>query len=84
MQRQVVRRHRRRAVADALADQQRADQAGDARVDVHDRAAGEVERALLEQEARARRRGRRRRPRRCTRPGRPRTRPCARSADTRT
>ena len=33
------------AVADALADDQRADEAGDAGVDVHDRAAGEVERA---------------------------------------
>ena len=35
------------AVADALADQQAADEAGDAGVDVHDRAAGEVERAPL-------------------------------------
>ena len=33
------------AVADALADDQRADQTGDAGIDVHDRAAGEVERA---------------------------------------
>ena len=47
----VVRRHRLLAVADALADQQAADQAGDAGVDVHHRAAGEVERALLEEEA---------------------------------
>ena len=39
------------AVADALADHQRADEAGDAGVDVHDRAAGEVERAHLEAEA---------------------------------
>ena len=51
-QRHVVRRHRRRAVALALADQQAADEAGDAGVDVHDRAAREVERAFLEQEAR--------------------------------
>ena len=35
------------AVADALADQQAADEAGDAGVDVHDRAAREVERAPL-------------------------------------
>ena len=58
-QRQVVRRHRGRAVADALADHEAADEARDARVDVHDGAAREVERALLEQEAGAwRRRGR--------------------------
>ena len=35
-------------VADALADHQRADQAGDAGIDVNDRAAGEVERAEAE------------------------------------
>ena len=47
----VVRRHGCRAVADALADHQGADQAGDAGVDVNDRATGEVECAFLEQEA---------------------------------
>ena len=36
------------AVADALADHERADQTGDARIDVHDGAAGEVDRAPLE------------------------------------
>ena len=48
---QVVRRHRFLAVADALADHVGADQAGDAGVDVHHRAAGEVERALLPEQA---------------------------------
>ena len=37
--------------ADALADQERAHQAGDAGVDVHDGAAGEVDRAPLEDQA---------------------------------
>ena len=48
---QAVRRHRFLAVADALADHVGADQAGDAGVDVHHGAAGEVERALLPQPA---------------------------------
>ena len=39
------------AVADALADHQAADQAGDAGIDVDDGAAGEVERAPLKQPA---------------------------------
>ena len=38
-------------IADALADHERADEAGDAGVDVHDRAAGEVERAEGEDQA---------------------------------
>ncbi len=42
------------AVAEALADEIGADQAGDAGVDVHDRAAGEVERAHLPDVARRR------------------------------
>ena len=42
---------RSRAVADALAEDQAADEPGDAGVDVHDGAAGEVERAPLEDEA---------------------------------
>ena len=45
-QRQVVRRHRLLAVTDPLAEHQRADQARDTGVDVHDRAAGEIEHAL--------------------------------------
>ncbi len=40
-----VRRKRFLAIADALADHQRADETGDAGVDMHHRAAGEVERA---------------------------------------
>ena len=48
---QVVRRHRFLAVADALADHVSAHQAGDAGVDVHHRAAREVERALLPEPA---------------------------------
>ena len=48
---QVVRRHRLVAEADPLAEHEAADQAGDAGVDVHDRAAGEVEHAVAEQEA---------------------------------
>ena len=50
-QRQRVRGERLAAVADALADHVGADQAGDRGVDVHDRAAGEVERAHLPDEA---------------------------------
>ena len=46
-----MRRHQLLAEADALADQQRADQAGDAGVDVHHGAAGEVDRAPLEDQA---------------------------------
>ena len=46
-QRQVVRRHVLLAAADALADQVGAHQAGDTGVDVHHRAAGEVERTPL-------------------------------------
>ena len=49
--RQRVRRHDLLAVADALADQERADQAGDAGIDVHHGAAGEVDRAPLEDQA---------------------------------
>ena len=44
-QRQVARRHRFLAEADALADHVGADEARDTRVDVHDGAAREVERA---------------------------------------
>ena len=44
-QHQVVRRHVLGAVADALAEHEAGDEAGDAGVDVHDRAAGEVEHA---------------------------------------
>ena len=55
--RQVVRRHGRLAVADALAREERPDDAGDAGIDVHDRAAREVERALLEDESGGRGRG---------------------------
>jgi len=51
-QRQVVRRHRLAAIADPLADQERADEARDRGVDVHDGAAGEVERAPLPDQAR--------------------------------
>ena len=39
---QVVRRHVLGAEADALAEDEGADQAGDTGVDVHDRAAGEI------------------------------------------
>ena len=49
---QVVRLDRLAPVADALADHVRADQAGDRGIDVHDGAAGEIQRALGEQEAR--------------------------------
>ena len=49
--RQRMGRHRFLAEADPLADHQRADERGDAGVDVHHRAAGEVERAPLEGEA---------------------------------
>ena len=45
--RQVVRLHRLLAEADALAEHERGDQRRDAGGDVHDRAAGEVERAQL-------------------------------------
>ena len=43
--------HRFLAVADTLADHDRANQAGDAGVDVHDRTTGEVEGALLDEPA---------------------------------
>ena len=56
-ERQVVRRHRVAAVADPLADHVGADETRDAGVDVHDRAAGEIERALLPQPAALRRFG---------------------------
>jgi hypothetical protein len=46
---QRVRRHRLGLVAGALADHEAADQAGDARVDVHDGAAREIERAQAPQ-----------------------------------
>ena len=48
---QRMRSHQVLAVAGALADQQRADQTGDAGVDVHHGAAREVDRALLEDPA---------------------------------
>ena len=48
---QVVRLHRLVPVAAALAEHDRADERGDARGDVHDGAAGEVERAELLQPA---------------------------------
>jgi hypothetical protein len=48
---QRVRSHQLLAVADALADDEGADETGDTGVDVDDRAACEVERALLEDEA---------------------------------
>ena len=64
-------------IADALADHQRADQRGDAGVDVHHRAAGEVDRAEAQKISAAivasADRG----------SGRPRTRPCARSGSRR-
>ena len=40
-------------IADALAEHQRADEAGDAGIDMHDRAAGEVEHAQAAEEAAA-------------------------------
>jgi hypothetical protein len=46
----LCRCHRLLAQADALAEPERAHQAGNARVDMHDRAAGEVERAPLPDE----------------------------------
>jgi len=46
-----MRGHRFLAVADALADHDRADQRGHRGVDVHHGAAGEVERTLGEEEA---------------------------------
>ena len=52
-QRHGMRRHVVLAVADALADQDAADQAGDAGIDVDDRAAGEVDRAEVEDVASA-------------------------------
>ena len=52
---QRVRSHQLLAVADALADDQRADQTGDAGIDVHHRAAGEVERARAWRASRHRR-----------------------------
>ena len=48
-QRQRMGREEIAAVTHALSDQQRTDEAGDARVDVHHRAAGEIECAELEQ-----------------------------------
>ena len=48
---QRMRSHQVLAVADALADQEGANQAGDAGIDVHHGAAGEVDRAFLEDEA---------------------------------
>ena len=42
---QIVRRHRFAAVAQPAADQQRADQRRNSRTDMHDRAAGEIERS---------------------------------------
>ena len=73
-----------RAVADPLAHHVGAHQAGHAGIDVHDGAAGEVERALLPQPSALGGLG----CQRCrvldARPGRARTRPCARSAGTRT
>jgi hypothetical protein len=52
-ERQVVRRHVLGAVADALAEHERAHEAGDAGVDVHDGAAGEIERAACAEPAAA-------------------------------
>ena len=43
--RQIVRRHRLAAEAQPFADQQRTDQRRNARADMHDRSAGEIERA---------------------------------------
>ncbi|EMP78607.1 PilL protein [Burkholderia pseudomallei MSHR1043] len=51
-QHQVVRRHRFAAVADALAEHEARHEARDAGVDVHDRAAREVEHAVRRQPAR--------------------------------
>ena len=47
-------RHQLFAVADALADQESADEARDTGVDMHHGAAGEVDRAPLEDQARIR------------------------------
>ena len=97
---QRVRRHGFAAEADALADDEGAHQAGDAGIDVHDRAAGEVERAPLEGQAGvgrdgvqgrlrcglgviARRGGERLGGGHQSHPGRPSTRPCARSGSRR-
>ena len=46
-----MRRHDVLLVADALADHERADQTGDAGIDVNDGAAGEVDRAEAEDQA---------------------------------
>ena len=62
------------AIADPLADEERADEAGDARIDVHHRPAGEVEGAPLEDETGIRERlVETRLRRRSWRPGRPRS-----------
>ncbi len=52
-ERHVVRQERRPLVVAARADDERGDERRDARVDVHDRAAGEVERAHVGQPAAA-------------------------------